>query len=279
MLSKRDYKSSSWRLKFNHAENYRRELNSLLDEMDRSFPPSIELESWNGKTIRYRITTHQKPELHWSLLLGDCLHNYRSSLDSLYFAIIFELAKRQQKEFTENFEHSIQFPIHKKELKFNELKEILEFGTDQLKEDLKTHQPFNNVDSNSENYDELLENHPLEQLRKLSNIDKHRQLNLVQSFMDDFALFHNQGIQIIRGRSLNIKHNPLQYIYEFDVEGGLPEDRIEIIPRFTLGIITPKGNLPRNSIQNVLALISGLISDYIHKLEYHLDNDLGFPLK
>ena len=69
--------------------------------------------------------------------------------------------------------------------------------------------------------------------------------------------------------------NPATVIDNADVKNGKASDRIEFIPRFTTGVVPIEGTLPHNSVQNLLGLISGQILDYIEKLEFHIENDLG----
>jgi hypothetical protein len=269
-ITKGDYSQMAWRMKFAHAEDFRRELSFELEELDRVFPPSIQLVAWDGKTLKYQLTSHAPKKLEWSLTLGDCLHNYRSSLDSLYFSIITNLAERHGREINETMENSLQFPIWIDSQKFEMTRGLFKYGTTVLREDLLIHQPFLNfVDVTA------IHNQPLEQLRLLSNKDRHRQLNVVQTFLSDYALFHSAGIEVTSGRRITHSATPNKYLFEFDVANGQETDNIEFIPTFTTGVVPVDGTLPQNSVQNLLGLISGQIFDYIERLEYHLDHDLG----
>lgn len=269
-ITKADYSHMAWRMKFAHAEDFRHKLSTELEELDRVFPPSIQLVEWDGRTLRYRLTSHAPKRLEWSLTLGDCLHNYRSSLDALYFSIITNLAERHGREINESIETSLQFPIWTNSDKFELTKGLLKYGTTVLREDLLIHQPFLNFDDIA-----LIQGQPLEQLRLLSNKDRHRQLNVVQTFLSDYTLFHSAGIEVTSGRRITQATTPNEYLFEFDVANGQKTDSIEFIPRFTTGVVPIDGTLPHNSVQNLLGLISGQVFDYIERLEYHLDHDLG----
>ena len=269
-ITKGDYSNMAWRMKFAHAEGLRHKLNMELEELDRIFPPSIQLVDWDGRTLRYRLTSHAPKRLEWSLILGDCLHNYRSSLDALFFSIITKLAERHGREINESIETSLQFPIWTESHKFESTKGLMKYGTTVLREDLLTHQPFLNFEDFT-----LIQGQPLEQLRLLSNKDRHRQLNVVQTFLSDYTLFHSAGIEVTSGRRITKPATPNEYLFEFDVANGQKTDNIGFVPRFTTGVVPIDGTLPHNSVQNLLGLISGQVLDYIERLEFHLDNDLG----
>ena len=260
-------------MKFTHAEDFRNKLSVELEEIDRVFPPSIQLVEWDGRTLRYRLTSHAPKRIEWSLTLGDCLHNYRSSLDALYFSIITKLAERHRRKINKSLETSLQFPIWTKRHKFDSTKGLFRYGTTVLREDLLIHQPFLNLEDFA-----LIQNHPLEQLRLLSNKDRHRQLNVVQTFLSDYTLFHSAGIEVKSSRRIAQAATQNSYLFEFDIANGRQTDQIDFIPRFTTGVVPVDGTLPQNSAQNLLGLISGQVFDYIERLEYHLDHDLGFLL-
>lgn len=269
-LTKSDYSNMAWRMKFQHAEELRHHLSAQLSEVEQAFPPSIEQVSWDGNTLKYLLTSHAPMKLEWSLTLGDCLHNYRSALDALYFSIIQCLADRHGRELSEYMETSIQFPIWTEEKKFEGTKGLKEYGTSVLYDDLLVHQPFKNLEDFN-----LIESHPLEQLRLLSNKDRHRQLNPVQTILSDYSLFHMAGIEVVNGRRISNSAKPNEHLFEFDVRYGKATDNIQFIPRFTTGVSPVQGSLPHNSVENLLGLIGGQVFDYIEKLEYHLEHDLG----
>lgn len=269
-LIKSDYSQSAWRMKFKHAESFRHKLSEDLEELERQFPPSVQLVSWDGSTLKYRLVSHAPEKLEWSLTLGDSLHNYRSSLDALYYSIIMKLAERHGRAVGESIERALKFPINTNIKEFNATRGLADYGTDVLRDDLLLHQPFLNLEDEI-----LIKGHPLEQLRELSNKDRHRQLNVVQTFLNDYTLFHSAGIEVTSGRRITQRGLPNEYLFEFDVANGQVTDNIDFIPRFTTGIVPIDGALPHNSAQNLLGLISGLIFDYMERLEYHLDHDLG----
>jgi hypothetical protein len=269
-LTKSDYSDSAWWLKFNHAEEFRHKLSAELEEIEQAFPPSIELVSWDGKVLKYLLTSNSPTRLHWSLIVGDSLHNYRSALDALYFSVIKALAKRHAREIDRKVESNLHFPICSSAREFKSTAGLKKYGTTTLRDDLLIHQPFLRSDESKD-----IKNHPLELLRLLSNQDKHRQLNPIQTILSDYALFHDAGLQVVSGRKFTQMKTPNKYLFEFDVLNGKASDRIDFIPRFTTGVSLDENELPSNSIQNLLGLISGQIYDYLHKIEYHLEHDLG----
>lgn len=274
MLSKADYSSSPWRQKYLRAEFLKNQLIEQLQQSASNFPPAVQLEKWDGKFLRYRLTVSERPVLNTSLVLGDSLHNYHSALDSLYFAVLNAVADRNGKTIPEQLQRKLSFPIWKSEDKFETTYGLLDFGNDALIEDLRRHQPFNSGINEIDQALGYAMNHPLEQLRELSNKDKHRTLNIVYTYLDDFALFHEAGIEVEEFRNLSNSSNPSEYIFEFKVKNGRPEQAIELIPKFLTGVSHIEGAAPTNSIQNMLGLISNLVFDYMNLIEYHFENEL-----
>lgn len=274
MISKPDYSASPWRQKFSRAEHLRNQLIEKLQQSANKFPPAVQLKKWDGTILRYRLTVSETPVLETALVLGDCLHNYHSALDSLYFAVLNAIAKRSGKTIPEHVQRQLSFPIWKSEAKFASTYGLIDFGNEALIADLRRHQPFNSGISEISKAVEYAANHPLEQLRELSNRDKHRTLNIVYTFLDDFALFHEAGIEVEEVRNLSDSSNSSEYLFEFKVRNGREEQVIELIPKFLTGVSHVEGMAPTNSIQNMLGLISNLVFDYMHLIEYHFENDL-----
>jgi hypothetical protein len=70
-----------------HFDDLIRSINSYVDDKSAY---SIELEMDREKGVHtFRLRIHRAPPLEeWSLLIGDCLHNLRSALDHLFWALI-----------------------------------------------------------------------------------------------------------------------------------------------------------------------------------------------
>jgi hypothetical protein len=274
-LEKRDFSNSPWRQKFRRAEYFSQQLVDLLEASARQFPPAVNLEAWDGEILRYRLLVTERNNAESSIILGDCLHNYHSCLDSLYFGVINHLAKREGKNIPDWLNEKLSFPIWTDKSKFLETQGLVEFGNEVLINDLVRHQPFN-IDLEEEKAAErFAENHPLNQLRVLSNKDKHRYLNIVYTYLDDFALFHSEGIEVEEAKNMSNLDTPMEYLFEFKVKNGNSEQEIHFIPKFLTGVSHKEGQAPSNSIQNMLGLISNYVMDYMNLIEYHFDNVLN----
>lgn len=110
----------------------------------------------------------QAPLDRWSLMAGDCVHNLRSALDSLVYAIaIYQSGQNPPPD-----EDNLQFPIVSDPAKFPKQKtRRIKFLSQAVQNEIEKLQPYNRP-------------HPglpplLELLSDLNNQDKHRTLNVV----------------------------------------------------------------------------------------------------
>lgn len=110
----------------------------------------------------------QDPPIRLSILLGDCLHNLRSSLDY----IAFELVRLNGKETT----NRTCFPIFDDPTKYAKSSgKHIDGMSVQVQALIEGLQPYHGGD---------VANHPLFILYTLSNIDKHRYMHLTAAMMD-----------------------------------------------------------------------------------------------
>jgi hypothetical protein len=126
-----------------------------------------------GYFVKASIST--PPLLDWSLLIGDCLHNFRSALD--HFAN--QLASTQSASPKND---RTQFPIFKIESDFRRLqRSYIGRLSEEAQIEIEKLQPYNRADGPP-----IL--HPLWLLATLSNADKHRLLNLVYDTISDGSI-------------------------------------------------------------------------------------------
>lgn len=159
------------RLKVARAEEHLQ----TLDEENRAYfegrPYEIVHERDEERSRHvYRFRVRQTPPLRLSILMGDCLHELRSSLDYLAWQLVLENGGTPTRQTS--------FPIHKAEEAFREYKRSRRVPTgvaggvsDEAAALIETLQPYNRTDGPPEG-------HPLWVLQDLNNIDKHRHLNL-----------------------------------------------------------------------------------------------------
>jgi hypothetical protein len=149
-----------------HAQTLKNEIRTW---MDRS-PYSVTTQA-NADSTRYSIflRVNEEPQLQrWTLIFADALHNLRSSLDYLVYAIaVYESSSNPPP-----YERRLQFPIEDNGPDFDESVRTRRLGdiSDPVRTIFKSVQPYNRP-------------HPelpplLAILRKLTNSDKHRLLRL-----------------------------------------------------------------------------------------------------
>jgi len=137
-----EFQNSSWRLKINRAVVLRVELETLISEYLSQFPPEIIDNNWDGCRMKVELRLRKAPDAQWSTLLGDIIHNYRSSLDSLYFSLISYLARARDIELSDDEQRKLAFPIQDTRGGFEKYSfELGEHGSKLLKDDLSGFQP------------------------------------------------------------------------------------------------------------------------------------------
>jgi hypothetical protein len=145
------------------------------DELNKSIQAWIEQKPARGRAeflpdrMGYRVIleefTVQPERSRWGLLIGDCVHNLRSSLDNLCFA----LARLKQDPPARP--HRLQFPVFTNAERFRQdrsVAETLEQLPVEVVEHIQLWQPFQRVDPSAIKADAL------SLLTYLSNQDKHR---------------------------------------------------------------------------------------------------------
>jgi hypothetical protein len=161
--------SGCW-AKLDHAKQH---VDALRHEIERAGAPDMgyipmlrQYEPDEGAVV-YRIGGVTQIRDHWSLIVGDAVHDLRSALDHLMWQLGIVYLGRQPKK-TEA--RDIQFPEVRRLRDFNRhrfLKYVLPADVNRL----KPFQPYKRTKRG--------ELHPLPTLVRLSNIDKHRKLHLL----------------------------------------------------------------------------------------------------
>lgn len=106
----------SARLKIDRAEKHVRTLNQCVQRfLDRDpYPVTRHLEREGAEHV-YRVHIRAETPGHFGTIVGDCLHNLRSALDS----IVYDLSAPSVPTLTEQEERSIGFPIAFKPENYN----------------------------------------------------------------------------------------------------------------------------------------------------------------
>tara|TARA_R110002049_G_scaffold69023_1_gene178831 strand:+ start:793 stop:1590 length:798 start_codon:yes stop_codon:yes gene_type:complete len=132
----------------------------------------------------------------WALSAGECIHNLRSSLDNLVYALA-----RIKQDPPKN-PRVIKFPIYQDESQFNgQSKSTLDQLSDQSSDLIRKIQPFQR---NNQNVEGKPEDDPLVLLNWLSNFDKHQiPINI---HLPPNSIAHSAGVEYYSNEeaSLNV---------------------------------------------------------------------------
>lgn len=121
---------------------------------------------FDGSRGMFDVYAHfTEPPSLWSQLAGDALHNLRSSLDALVYALV----RHHVGDLSESHERNLQFPICSTSKQFaDEARRRLAGMWQPAADAIERLQPYN-----TKNW---VNGPPLAALQTLSNIDKHRRL-------------------------------------------------------------------------------------------------------
>jgi hypothetical protein len=157
----------------------------------------------------------------WCLMAGDIIHNLRSSLDALTYALARANLKREPsaKEVIQ-----IQFPL---------IDDPDDWEKERRKRlsllDPATHAVFESLQPYHRGY--TGEVHPFAGLRDLSNIDKHRHIVIVAQMVDDLSVsLSGQGIPpgtVLEGRKGAFEDNTYLLSWRFPDRKPHPEVNME----------------------------------------------------
>ncbi len=135
-----------------------------------------------------------------SAIVGDVLHDTRSALDCLAFAVCAAGAGAAHESLTDKQERDIGFPIAPTEATFlDHVSRRLPYASDAVVEAMRTRQPYHLAELAGMTEDQLVEaveHHELSALNRLSNIDKHRRLHLIGTFPDDIYSSVPEGVNV-----------------------------------------------------------------------------------
>jgi hypothetical protein len=158
------------RAKLAHAIEHINILKAEIDDIGAPDSTSIPLrrayEAADGAVV-YRIDRVIRVPEHWSLIVGDAIHDLRSALDHLMWQLaIIHLGRVP----TSREAPHIQFPEVRRSRDFTNHR-YLRYTDASDMDRIKPFQPYKRL-----NRGQL---HPLPKLVKLSNVDKHRRIHLL----------------------------------------------------------------------------------------------------
>jgi hypothetical protein len=162
--------------KFNRSKEtfdlLRAEMDAFFNGRDRPYSSAGAFDEAAWEWIE-RFQMHRRPPLRFGVLLGDCVHNLRSSLDhAVWQTTLLDGGVP---------DHRTQFPIaSRSEKQFERMADVGIPGlSDEHRELIRSVQPYHRgADART---------HPLSVLADLSNTDKHQVVNTAYSFMREDA--------------------------------------------------------------------------------------------
>lgn len=278
MTMNMDFQSSAWQLKMSRARYLRAELEAIFIQYRTSNPIEIIDSDWDGVTMKVELHVRNSPDPSWGTIVGDIVHNYHSTLDSLYFALITHFAAKIQKPLTRWDQEHISFPIFDTPKSFaDKTKEVKKYGAIQILKDLEYYQPFEYLSEyiEEEDAEHVLAGHPLKILRDLSNTDKHRSLHIIHFYLYTHAIGLPSGVTLKAASKPLYFPSQTKYSLSFDFKGASLDRKPDFVPHFNLGVISGIGAPYTSDILDLLQAIEGKISFIIHQLEYHFKPGFG----
>lgn len=263
-------------LKMRRAHVHLHELDNALEEFIGSKPYDVvyDFESEPDQhLIRFKIW--ERPELWWSPIIGDIVHNVRSALDHLAWQLVIRNGRNPQGARS-------QFPIFTRD-PFDptiyrcskEAKRARVSWKNQTRgmhkadvELLKRLQPYNGPDSPHE--------HPLARLSQFSNWDKHREFHFPsQVFMDYCFAATMKDVRItllyLKPRGEALEHGEIIASYSVVATGSKP--KVNMNPKVLFDVAFGRGSpLEGLGIKETLpALINhvvDIILDFKERFDY-----------
>jgi hypothetical protein len=251
--------------KFNRAKE---QFDELIVEMDAFFnkepKPYTSLGEFDADKWEWveRFQVCEEPPLRLGVILGDCLHNLRSTLDHLMWQVTLLDGGTP--------DDATQFPIaSKSEAQFDAIAERRIPGLSEAHRALvKRAQPYHAGDG--------ADAHPLAVLATLSNIDKHRVVHAAYSFLDADA-----GVALDRlvGSYQGSEPSPVEAFWMAEkgsrMKHGTPWFRIwlrhgEEAPRevkmsgdLTLGVAFGEVGLDAGEFPKIAEVVHGLLNVFL----------------
>ncbi len=131
-----------------------------------------------------RLRLRRQPPWRWSAIAGDVLHNVRSALDSLIYALLVE---RSSQPLTDRQRKVAQLPITQDEASFRKYDWHAGSADDELVAAVAALQPWHDIRGlgfSANEVADVLPKYPLSLLQRWSNIDKHRTLHTAVAGLD-----------------------------------------------------------------------------------------------
>jgi hypothetical protein len=179
---------TSWQLKLERARQHLADLRQAVDAfLEAGHYDLAQHRAPDGSYIEVRLIAGQEPDPRLSVIIGDVLHNARSAIDSLVYALA---EHHQGRELTREEAQSTQFPFSTRPEGWpdGQAPRFVRLLSPRAIEAVRMAQP------NYWGYGG--DGHPLLMLRELSNIDKHRQVLLAICHLDVHYISTPEGVEV-----------------------------------------------------------------------------------
>ena len=194
---------------------------------------SVEPNKWD-----LVLRMHENPPLKLGILVGDIVHNIRSSLDIGLFHYLREASPVTFSGLSNWALRGINFPIFDSEKDFSSEKWHCGLAEAQLLIELREVQPFRNLElfEDETEHRNIIESSPLWQLHSLWNTDKHRGINLVVGGLDMLALGLDEGQESIWMQRDTPPWRDGSKIYTVEIKSGAEVPTLNLSETFAIGL-------------------------------------------
>lgn len=184
------------------------------------------------------LRMHENPPLKLGILVGDIVHNIRSSLDIGLFHYLREATPDSFSRLSNWALKGINFPIFDSEVDFSGDKWHGGIAEAQLLLDLREVQPFRNLElfESVSEHRNIIETSPLWQLHTLWNTDKHRGINLVVGGLNMLALGLDEGQESIWTQKDAPPWRDGSKIYTVEIKSGADVPTLNLSETFSIGL-------------------------------------------
>lgn len=240
--------------KLARAAEVQKDLTNQISRFLSSGNFGVDYQRESDETWLLTLRMQENPPLAWSMLVGDVIHNLRSSLDLALFTYIEVVCPNQFAALSNEVRRNIQFPIYNDESRYDQGRWHAGIPTHQLRQDLRQVQPFHFAQflEYSEEKVVAIRNSPLAQLRDMSNQDKHRGVHLVVAGLNLVTLGLDEG-QVSDWKVVD--QPPWQdgsRIFRVTVNGAEHLERLRLTDSFEIALESDSCPLNVYSIDNKL---------------------------
>lgn len=239
----------------------------LIDELDGLCSSYINSQNFGLEKVlaapnmwNLVLRMNEAPPLSFGVLVGDVVHNLRSSLDIAHFHYLREANQNGFAVLEPRVLKGINFPLFESEEGYQSTRWHGGLADEQLLLDLREVQPFHNMGlvESKEQGRNFVESSPLLQLQKLWNTDKHRGINLVLGGLDMLALGLDVGQESVWIQRDAPPWRNGSTIFTLELKSGVEIPTLNLSETFALGLEDDVKPLQIYPIVSKLRALSGI---------------------